>query len=193
MVKWVLSDADIRDRQFNAKGQELRNHYFYKFWALYPIRERGVKGEKCIREARIKASQSFQILEDCNLEQDHLLGIRSNPSDLVSSSDSQLTSSFTPCSISSINSNITLSSVSLTSSVSSIRSGIDDLSPLGVIDSPVIPSLSQASNLPRYTSSAIIPEKSSNPVELSEPNNNVTLDNSESCLDNINANVTHAV
>ena len=149
--------------------------------------------EAQLREARIKASQSFQILEDCNLEQDHLLGIRSNPSDLVSSSDSQLTSSFTPCSISSLNSNITLSSVSLTSSVSSIRSGIDDLSPLGVIDSPVIPSLSQASNLPRYTSSAIIPEKSSHLVELSEPNNNVTLDNSESCLDNINANVTHAV
>lgn len=152
--------------------------------------------EAQLREARIKASLSFQILEDCNHEQDHLLGIRSNPADLTSSSDSQISTASIPClnSIESYsNSNITLNSASLTSSVSSTRSGIDDLSPCRVLDSPVLPSsTSQAPNLSKYTSSAIIPDKSSSD-KLSEPNNNVTLDNSDSCLDNINANVTQVL
>ena len=155
--------------------------------------------EAQLREARIKASLSFQILEDCNQEQDHLLGIRSNPLDLTSSSDSQIITTSIPC-LSSIasssNSNITLNSASLTSSVSSTRSGMDDLSPCRVLDSPVLPSSpsspSQAPNLSKYTSSAIIPVKSSSD-KLSEPNNNVTLDNSDSCLDNINANVTQVL
>ncbi|XP_023338540.1 uncharacterized protein LOC111709164 [Eurytemora carolleeae] len=152
--------------------------------------------EAQLREARIKASLSFQILEDCNQEQDHLLGIRSNPLDLTSSSDSQISTASIPClnSMESYsNSNITLNSASLTSSVSSTRSGIDDLSPCRVLDSPVLPSsTSQAPNLSKYTSSAIIPVKSSSD-KLSEPNNNVTLDNSDSCLDNINANVTQVL
>jgi hypothetical protein len=153
--------------------------------------------EAQLREARIKASQSFQILEDCNLEQDHLLGIRSDPSDLVSSSDSGISfSSISSSVVSTSNSNITLNSASLTSSVSSIKSGLEDTSPGSGLESPVVlPSLPLTPTQPRYTTSAINSAKSSNPGDKSnpEPNNNVSMDNMDTCLDNINANITQAV
>ena len=56
---WAMLISETDSLMLRVKSS--RNYYFYKFWYLYPIRERGAKGEKRIREAWTKEQRQFPM------------------------------------------------------------------------------------------------------------------------------------
>lgn len=64
-----MNDADI-DRQFEAQGQEPTKVLFSQnFQALYPVKEKGAKGKKHIREAQIKERRQFLMRETRKMQE----------------------------------------------------------------------------------------------------------------------------
>lgn len=58
---WAMLISETDSLMLTVKSS--RDHYFCNFWALYLIRERGAKGEKRIRKARIKKRRQFLMCD----------------------------------------------------------------------------------------------------------------------------------
>ena len=52
-------NIDDRDEKFKTQVKSLRNHYLHKVRVLYL--PKGTKGEKCVKEARIKKQRQFPM------------------------------------------------------------------------------------------------------------------------------------
>ena len=67
MVKWVLSDADIRDRQFNAQGQELTKSLFLQILSFIPDKIKRRKRRKMHQRSPDQGTKVVSDLPSANL------------------------------------------------------------------------------------------------------------------------------
>lgn len=65
MVKWVLNDADIRNRQFNAQGQELMKSLFLQILSFIPNKRKRHKKQKTNQRS---LDQGTEAVSDERLE-----------------------------------------------------------------------------------------------------------------------------
>ena len=59
MVKWVLDNADIKNKQFKTQGQELTESLFSQNLSFISAKRKRAKGEKRTKEAWIKKRRKF--------------------------------------------------------------------------------------------------------------------------------------
>jgi len=61
MVKWVLDNADIKNRQFKTQGQELSESLFSQNFNFTSATRKHARGENRTKEARIKKQRQFPM------------------------------------------------------------------------------------------------------------------------------------
>ena len=63
MIKWVLDNSDIKNKQFKTQGQELMESLFSQNLSFISAKRKCAKGERRTKEAQIKKQRQFLMCD----------------------------------------------------------------------------------------------------------------------------------